>query len=326
MRLYKLSDNSGYAILTLSFMMVTFISLVLIAYYPLYIMIRGDSGRYIAERNDYRFRKALFGETVDQCGTKLLYSGGLYSDDNSVGGKGTKSYVYQTRVVRRLYGTFGGNVSDSINKGWKAMWRPADYAFQDSSFWSGYRGKRYLPVLPSDKWDYTTVYGNRAADNDDIWPFTPYRPFRQPYACIRMSATCGDTGGYSNTARGVERSLGFSLGNYERLFIHLKDYSNNRQEHDIRLILIGSEDGAPDRHFFYVPDSTAFGDYILYDFQQACRLSGISSLAAQTGQKKLMIQIKDNNEWITKDTRLLVIPEKTGDCEVDLIYDINYFG
>ena len=321
MRLYKLSENSGYAILALSFMMVTFISLVLIAYYPLYIMIRGDSGRYIAERNDYRFRKALFGETVDQCGTKLLYCGGLYSDDDNPGAKGTKSYIYQTRVVRRLYGTFGRSVSTVVGEGREVIRRPADYAFQDSSFWSGYRGKRYLPVLPSDKWDYTTVYSI-----DEKGPFTPYRPFRQPYAHIKMSAACASVGMYLNAARGVDQRLGFRLQNYTGLFIHLKDYSNNRQEHDIRLILIGSEDYQSGRHFFHVPDSATFDDYILYDFQQAYRDVGISSLAAQTGQKKLMIQIKNNNEWITKDTRLLVIPECTKNSRLDLIYDINYFG
>ena len=321
MRLYKLLNNSGYAILALSFMMVTFISLVLIAYYPLYIMIRGDSGRYIAERNDYRFRKALFGETVDQCGTKLLYCGGLYSDDDNPGAKGTKSYIYQTRVVRRLYGTFGRSVSTVVGEGREVIRRPADYAFQDSSFWSGYRGKRYLPVLPSDKWDYTTVY-----NMDGKGHFTPYRPFRQPYAHIQMSAACASVGMYLNAGRGVDR-IGFKLQNYTKLFINLKDYSNNRQKHDIRLIQIGSEDTISARHFFRMPDPCAtFDDYILYDFQQSQRIDGVSGLAAETGQKKLMIQIKDNNEWITKDTRLLVIPEHTGDCWVDLIYDINYFG
>ena len=74
-------NDQGFALITMVFFLVSFLSVVLLASYALVKEAREATGSYIIDRNDYRFRKALFGEVVDQCGTKLAHSGGHYGQD-----------------------------------------------------------------------------------------------------------------------------------------------------------------------------------------------------------------------------------------------------
>ena len=306
-------NESGYVLITMTFVMVSFLSIVFLLFYPLAREARKDSGFYIIDRNDYRYRKALFGEVVDQCGTKLAHCGSLYGDYPYPGEGGTQQYLYHTRVRARIFGTLGAPNRLEI---------PREYQFTEDHFWSGYRGKGYLNLLPSDKWGYDTLYGG------------VYDPFLQPYAAIYMKAICG--GG----------AWGFSYGNYAknavikgkcssctfmapgRVIVELKDYSENRNSHELRLVLTGSNNASA--NMFFESESgypEDYPDYRLYAFKQYLGGNYGTRLAADAGQKKLIVQVRKNPDdpWITRDTGLISLP--TGESSaVRPIFRVNFYG
>lgn len=325
----KMINDKGYALISMTFILVSFLSVVLLVCYPLFKEAKEASASYIIDRNDYRFRKAMFGEVVDQCGTKLVHQGGHYSDYDDGGRFGTKLYYYHARVTARLFGTLGYVDKDL---GLEEMEVPKDYKYTADTFWAGYWGKRFLHILPSDKWDYTTLYeklGN--------YQYNLYTPYRQPYASIFTASVCGGIIGYKNFAKGcLEDYTNFKYCTYETVFVKVKDYSEKKTQHELRLITIGSgnyyeKEGEQNIFFERVDKDTQSADYVLYEFEQI--RSGKSSKTAQdSGQKKLIIQVKEDasDSWITMDTILLVCPPcykcSTGSTGTRLTFMVNFYG
>jgi hypothetical protein len=321
-------DDKGFALVTMVFFLVSLLSAALLACYPLVKEAREDTGPYIIDRNDYRFRRALLGEAVDQCGTKLAHSGGHYGDYGDTGNSGTAGYIYHNRVTARVFGTLGkphGTADDSGNQ----VEVPEDYAFTAEAFWSGYWGKRYLHLLPSDQWDYHTIY--------PIWGSgVMYDPFFQTYAAIYISAICGGGLPYKNYAKGtLGTSYAFtSISPHGDAVIEVKDYSEKRTQHELRVITLGSGNCSStvnENIFLKEEERTPFSDHILYRFEQPSEERGRSwkyyFTAENSGQAKLLIQVRGNGSdaWLTMDTRLLVFPPCCGESGI-LRYQVNFYG
>ena len=315
-----MTNERGYALITMTFIMVTFLSVVLLVSYPLVKEARDQTASYIVDRNDYRFRKALFGEAVDQCGTKLAHQGGHYSDYPDSGGFGTKRYYYQTRVTARVFGTLGYPNRVEV---------PEDYEYMANTFWAGYWGKRYLHILPGDKWDYVTLYSDLGNISFDL-----YAPFRQPYASVFIASICGGIATYNNFAKGkLESYSSFEYFRYGNVSVEVKDYSKNATYHELRLITVGASNyyfSKADQNIFFerVEGPTHFSDYLFYEFKQL-RCGGSSSTTAQnSGQKKLTIQVKvdGSDSWTTMDTKVIVLPVNVGNGSGRLIYRVNFYG
>ena len=314
-------QDHGYVLISMLFIMVSFLSVVFLLFCPLIKEKREDSGFYIIDRNDYRFRKALFGEAVDQCATKLAHCGGFYSDYDDAGrtgsaGQGKSSYMYQSMVIARTFGTLGWDAEVEI---------PKEYHFTGDHFWTGYWGKRYLHILPADKWDYDTFYEDLPGPTTAIG----HDPFnRQPYAGTYLSSLCGasqNTMAYKNFAK--KTFFGFTVA--EEVIIQVKDYSEGRIDHQLRLVTIGSKNHPggifPGNMFFETLTFSNGHGYILYTFRQD-RTQGGGTAAEGTGQKKLIIQIKNSDDsWITRDTRLISLPPDVG-TGGRVIFMVNFYG
>ena len=217
--------------------------------------------------------------------------------------------------MARTFGTLGteyGSDGDTGNE----VEVPKDYEYV-GTFWEGYWGKRYLHVLPSDKWDYVTFY--KVEDRN------LYAPFLQPYAAIFISAICGGELPYGNYAKRCK----FLISPYESAFVEVKDYSEKRTQHEVRVITLGSGNSSSatnENIFFRQDECTRFRDYVLYKFDQP-RSGDYQHTAQNIGQNKLLIQVKENGSesWITMDTRLLVFPPSCGGSG-RLSYRVNFYG
>ena len=124
------------------------------------------------------------------------------------------------------------------------------------------------------------------------------------------------------------------------MIVKVKDYSENKTQHELRLITIGSGNyynvdkrGKVTENIFFkrVNKDTQSADYILYEFEQL-RSSKSSKTAENSGQKKLIIQVMEegSDSWLTMDTNLLVCPPSykcsTGDTGTKLTFIVNFYG
>ncbi|MGD8388450.1 MAG: hypothetical protein PVG49_14995 [Desulfobacteraceae bacterium] len=319
----RTGGQDGFALVTMAFFLVLLLSAALLASYPLVDEAKKDTTTHIIDRNDYRFRKALFGEAADQCGTKLVHSGGHYGDYLDTGNSGTKGYVYHGRVTARVFGTLG--VATDLGGG-NQVEVPEPYAYTADAFWSGYWGKRYLHPLPSDPWDYHSIFS--------IWGSkgTMYNPFFHSYAAIYMPAICGGTLPYRNFAKGV-RGTSFvfsSIAPHGHAVIEVKDYSEDRTRHELRLITLGSgkfNTTTNENIFFREEQRTPFADHMFYRFEQPDRSGEYNYTAENSGQAKLLIQVRDSigGPWKTMDTRPLVFPPHFGETGIPR-YWVNFYG
>ena len=290
-------NERGYALIAMVFVLVSFISVVFLVSYPLIKEARDDTAFYIMDRKDYRFRKALFGEVVDQSGTKLAHLGGFFGDYDECGSYGAKEYKHHhTKVTARLFGIM-------IPENRSVIKIPGDYRYHEHNFWVGYRGKRYLHILPTDDWNYGAAYQKQKGKYSKE---ATYKPYYQPYAKISMGGACGGYPAYKNYAKGT----GFQFGGYVDTYIEVKDYSEKKDTHELRLVLVGSVNSSCFMYFEKFCKYAA-NNYVLYRFRQYTQ-SGAASMCQSSGQKKLMIQVREDpgDPWITKDTKLLCLPSK----------------
>lgn len=305
-------NERGYALIAMVFILVSFISVVFLVSYPLIKEARDETGSYIADRNDYRFRKALFGEMVDQCCTKLAHCGGFFSDYTWSGAFDTGKRYHHHKVIARIFGVMGRTGTATIE-----IKIPENYKYKDT-FWQGYQGKRYLHILPSDKWDYNTYYDVIMMPNGMYKENTPYNPFFQPYARIFIDNVCGGTASLQNSARmELGSCTGYDYKGGGSRHIGVKDYSRNKNNpgHKLRLVSIGSINKShhsssyeQETIYFECEKDATNPDYVLYRCNQ-CGVDWLSRNTAHSGQKKLMIQVsEDGGPWVTMDTRLLVYP------------------
>lgn len=304
-------NERGYALIAMVFVLVSFISVVFLVSYPLIKEARDDTAIYIIDRKDYRWRKAWFGEAVDQSGTKLAHSGGLLGGD--VGGGwswgGPRSHSHGTKVVARVY-------AHMISKSRGEVLVPHEYRYKDT-LWGGYWGKRYLHILPSDDWNYDVIYSTGRLKRGGY-----YAPYRQPYAGIGTGAACAGVPHYGNKAKGTE----FWYQGYETIYLEVKDYSKEKDSHELRLVLIGSDNSSI---YMYPQESESdeycSNDYVLYMFW----IDGNKYVSVGPGQKKLMIQVRQNgaDNWITMDTKFLCVPTHVlGVGKEILTFRVDFYG
>lgn len=311
-------NDSGYALIAMVFILVSFLSVVLLACYPLVKEARDDSDSYIADRNDYRFRKAMFGEMVDQCGTKLAHTGGFYSDYDWGGSFSADGYHQHRLFIARIFGVTKRHGGEGT-----ILEAPKSYRYE--RFWLGYWGKRYLQILPGDKWDYTTYYepGSFSSFSGEDYNKIRYHPYWQPYLRIIMAHKCTIVGSVGNRARSTNYS--YSGGGGAKFIV--KDYSENRTGHELRLVSVGAINEADSMYFHLDEARSYYPDYVLYRFYQ----SDVPTSPANTahcGQKNLMIQIReDGGLWITMDTKLLIHPPNiTSNGLGEWIFRVNFYG
>jgi len=299
-------NESGYALIAMVFIMVAFFSAIFLVSYPLVQEGKDDSTRYIIERNDYRWRKAVFGSVVDQSGVKLTRCGGYVSDCMGLKTKGgSRGSIGHNVISARLYAP---NVIKGFVTGEEEyeprIYVPSAYKFS-GKLWAGYWGKRYIHVLPSDDWRYY-VY-TPVKD----WPYHPFYLMNGMYARPRMYNYCQGTCACSNGAKGS----GFKIGGYS-IKLKVKDSSPQKNGHELRFVLAGYNGVLIE----YDDSKTCSIDYCLYTV----------SFNKSTGEKKLMIQVNDNpadpdSPWITRDTRIMISPISTG-AKSNRIYRINFYG
>ncbi len=331
-----MNNEKGFAVVTTVFIMVSFLSVALLVSYPLVKAVRNHSANYLAERDDYRMKKALFGEMVDQCGTRLSHTRGLYGDypgwgihsgQGGGGGKDSRNHEAWPMSRRCLgYGTRAG------------IAEPEDYKFADG-FWSGYHGKRYVRRLPVDEWGYKA-----------------YRPFGRPVYVTKeeskeevaryddiltnfyLSNACGGGVSYTNyTKRWNAVVESFSVMPFRRTLVDVKDYSRNRQAHDLDLTTTGSQTRTRSKFFFSLREGfpQEKNNYTLYRFElyDENHTDLPNHLYSLIGQRKLMILVKENGRWTVRDTKVLVNPPNSNFNGVInylrtslKIYRINFYG
>ena len=305
-----MTNERGYALITMTFIMVSFFSAIFMVSYPYIEERKHDSTRYIIERNDYRWRKAVFGNVVDQSGVKLTRCGGYVSDCanlETVGG--SVGSIGHNVVSARLYAP---NVATGVGGGWTGIQVPPVYKFSGNAFWEGYWGKRYIHVLPSDDWHYY------ACPPLSPWPYHPFYLVDGTYARFRTFNVCTGEPSCSNSAKGT----GFwRIRHYQRE-LEVKDYSP-QNGHELRFVLAGHTE-----FHIYSGSKICSIDYCIYTV--ALGPSGGDTNTAGVGEKKLMIQVNDNpstpdSPWITKDTRIIISPINTG-ASSNCIYRMNFYG
>ena len=304
-------NEKGYALITVTFIMISFLSVLLLAFYALVEEGKLDSTQYIIERNDYRWRKAVFGGVVDQSGAKLTRCGGYVSDCAglaTVGG--TAGSIGHNVISARLYAP---NVATGIGGGWTGIQVPPVYKFSGKAFWEGYWGKRYIQVLPSDDWHYY------ACPPLKPWPYHPFYLVDGTYARPSMFNICTGKCSFSNTAKGP----GWRIRHYKKE-LEVKDYSP-QNGHELRFVLAGHTEVRID----YLDSKICFSDYCLYTVHLG-PIGDVDSNTAGVGEKKIMIQVNDNpshpdSPWITRDTKIMIFPINTG-AKSNRIYRMNFYG
>jgi hypothetical protein len=311
------------------FVMVSFLALALMAFHPLAKEAGKESGYYISDRNFQRHRQALFGAAVDQCPTVLTHCSGVFGDYPEIGGKARAKVRWHRFIWSRIF----GYVRDTKSGDRGDIEPPQTYQFSEDHFWSGYRGKRYLYLIPSDHW-------NGDAYIDD-WPdgFTNYHPFWGPYYQLTFGGVCGNGASgidYSNAADFAEikdRKINVKLGATDKVSVELKDFSTDRNFHNLRLVLTGSKNGRSsegnnDNMYFELASGhpKIRMDHRLYLFEQDLG-GGSTNLERDTGQKKLMIQVQEYSgaPWVTRDTRVIVLSPWDNKGSEPL-FQANFYG
>jgi hypothetical protein len=317
---YAPKNNAGYALLTTMFVMITFLSFVFAFFHPLAMEAGNDGDFYMVDRNFNRYRQALFGAPVDQCPTTLAHCSSLYGDYPDIGTTGTSRYLFHRRVWARIFGT-------AVERSGGDIEVPQPYQFTEDHFWSGYWGKRYQYILPSDHWNGDTYF-------DISGQFDHYFPFWGPHAQMRLSTVCGgSTWGvsFSNNAdfAGI-KALKYSatLKATPKVSIVVRDFSPERNTHALRLVLTGSANHAGNMYFeMDAGYPEAFPDHRLYLFEQDLGTGYGARLAQDTGQKKLTIQVQTSPgaPWVTRDTRTLVM-SPSADQDIQHFFRVNFYG
>ena len=323
-------DEKGWALLAMAFIIVSFFSLLLLAVYPLMRAEKDDAAFYIIDRNDYRWRKALCGEAVDQSGVKLTHLGGLWSEyDNSFGWTTTAPPVKNwTKVVTRR--VFGNRLYGSTTKKKPATTMiPNSYKYGPDTIWRGYRGKRYLHILPTDDWNYGTWERPRRGK------FLPdYHPYKQAYAACSLGGTaCG--GGGASSSNGC-KGTSFKCLTASGIYIEVRDYSEERSNQELSLYSMAS---CRNSTFKKTGRYTNVSDYVLYTFQSSSDYKG-SERVARSDQKVIMVKVREKDSsdpWVIKDTKVICCPMKTNFstdrnsslwmCQRSILtFRINFYG
>jgi hypothetical protein len=279
-------NDQGFALITVLFILVSAISAVLVCAYPLVSEPRDHALSYITNMKFQRYKRALLGRLADQCGGKFMSCGGLVSDYPQGGGAAAAGVIvtrpYGLRHFRCL-GTDSGVMSPD----------PFQY-HNDCSFWRGYNGKRYVYPLPSDDWtDDRHMFSGAFTDADGM-------PFWFYYGCAQSwrLKTTGAVG---------TKTLGICFNASTYTYIMVRDYTKAKYE-DLKVILVGSVSNSPED--LQIPDKE-YKDHILHTFKFQTVPDGNArskGLFYYAGLNKLLIQLKENGEWITKSAPGIVIP------------------
>ncbi|MBE9571324.1 MAG: hypothetical protein IMF11_11895 [Proteobacteria bacterium] len=296
-------NDKGFALITVMFILATLISVVFIAAYPLVSEPRNHTRSFITNEKFHRYKRALLGRLAEQCGGKFISCGGHVSDYPEGGGAATAGDI-QTRLYgKRLFKSSGTGDLGSPS--------PFQY-YNDFGFWSGYRGKRYVYPLPSDDWhdDWYSAISDpsnapQAFLNDYGWSF-----FLR-YGCAQVWNIQSSTPQSMKT-----KTLGMWLNAYRYIYIMVKDHSKENGE--LRIILVKGCKQIPDR----TAPPFESGDYILHTFKlETASGTGVScGLFDSCGLTKLLIQVNEGGDWVTKFTKSIVVPPYSACQDPDHTY------
>jgi len=316
---------SGFALITVMFMLVTLSSAVFfLAYIPI-SQKRDIAKEYLINMKGLELKRAVFGRLAEQRGGKFTSCTGLYSELGSHHHYAHAGYRYTYRVFsKRMYQ--GREQIDDL-----------DYRY-DSNYglWAGYRGNSYYHMSPCDESYYSSDAG--------------YEVFGKGF---EITDTCHQVHiirYYFNDGR--MRFIG-----RDRYLIKVKDYTKTAGN-KISLELVSAETGKTltprcavrslmpflsdenppylEDGFNFVPGSdtmllpTKTEDRVgyklhsflfCYDPEQA----GPRRMSI-TGLIKVIIRKKENGNWNTVFTQPIVVPARYYDEMNAYVEEIEYYG
>ena len=288
-------NDKGFALITIMFMLVTLISAVFLAAYPLVSEPRDTTCDYITNMKFHRYKRALFGRMADQCAGKFMSCGGQVSDYPSGGGASNAGDEAVDVYGRRHYIQRSG-------LGFSVRY-PTPFVYDSNrGFWGGYWGKRYVYPLPSDDWydDYGPVAFMRHAFLDGRGTqFFLHHGCNQDWKLKN-----------NETPRHLpikpSRTVGMKFNCMRSVNIKVRDHSEDRDiNRDLTAILIRANDFRDDTEI--CSDPVEETGYLLYEFSFKTSISGnrkSSAAHAYSGLNKLLIQIGE----VTKFTTGIVVP------------------
>jgi hypothetical protein len=273
---------SGFALITVMFMLVTLISVVFLAAYPLVSQPRNDTRQFITDLRTIKVKQAMFGRLANQRGGKFMSCGGYYSDYGvflcSVG-----NFEQDPLFTKRGHKSrVEGHVT--------YICRPYQY-YKVCGFWGGYRGKRYHYMLPSDDWDesqlaYHDGFGNKYVIKGGCAaaePFNDFHSHRKNWMQFETKLT---------------------------LYVKLKDYTNTPED-NFRLVIIRVNNGKTTLIELSHKESERLpsSSYSIHTFYKELPKGNCDRRAKyRMGLGKLVIQTLENGIWVTKYTTPIVIP------------------
>jgi hypothetical protein len=137
-------NDSGYALVTVVFILLTAITAALLPAGQLVQQTRVDTRQYVTDMKRQKMAEALFGRPAKQAGGEFMNCGGLVGDYNL--GYGSTRVRMAPHVLTRRY-LMTGTTTRQIRYADDFVYRP------ELGFWGGYRGKQYLYPGPADEWD-----------------------------------------------------------------------------------------------------------------------------------------------------------------------------
>ncbi len=293
-------NKKGFALITVTFMLVGLISLIFLTAYLPIAEQRYNNSVFLTDMGLHRCKQALFGRTADQCGGKFTSCGGYISDYQSGEGGGAVKKPITKIYGRRLFGLRGGTTG--IAK-WVFKKPNPWYYYQDYGFWNGYRGKRYLHPLPCDDWDEWRYFNG----NLD----TRTRVFLNPFGSgIGFFTGCGrahylSTGGSTRSFPAYKNGMYFNA--FAKFYIIVKDYSKNKDSNQnkmkVKLFIDpltspieGNIDSPPIKHDGYVLH--------IFRIDRSTQIASSGWMYSFCGLRKILIQI----DGVTKFTTTIVLP------------------
>ena len=220
--------------------------------------------------------------------------GGHVSDYPRGGGTATGG-----DVITRLYGRRHFRPHGQTLGGGKIYGIPDSFQYNDSAFWSGYRGKRCVYPLPSDGWyEHVDVKTDQAFLSDYGMPW-------------RLRYTCGNPWDLITGVPVFTKILRMRFNSHEYTYIMVRDYSINKNQHEYENFSVSLGASSPYEHTII----DIYEDHILHTFCFQNILDPYarsSKLFSCCGLKKLLIKVKENGDWVAKFTKSIVIPPWSG--------------
>lgn len=302
-------NDSGFAIITVIFMLVILTSMVFLCAYLPISQRREVTGEFITDMKSLKIKRAIFGRLADQRGGEYMSCEGLYSECATKAAKPAGSFKRKIFTIRE----FSTEMND-YGAGRNEYAYPFGYD-RAYGLWGGYRGKSYYYLSPADEScdPYYDNFGNRfviatqcnASDGVRRYYFTGHQR-----TCMRFRHKA-------------------------EYLIKLKDYTRTpRDGISIELVSAGYpvvsskipsstlssgsfvKNYVPGSETMMLPDKTEDrGKYRLHRFRWTHGGSGRSGRnTAYTGLIKAVIRKKVDESWRTVYTPAIVVPFQS-QCE-----------